>query len=468
MPLDAILEKFGEHFFLYCVQSGYDRILRVLGRSLREFLCNLDALHDHLASIYQGINAPSFRTTDRSDGALLLHYYSAREGLGNIVMGIVKTVAKEILDTEVNMQILQDKTEEHDHMVFVIKTQQTTRRKQSQSQKPIELSNPPSRCLKLGTAGQMEEHRLRSKKYRSFMSVSSFCRCFPFHIVFDRSLNIRQYGVSLRKYFSLFSSKGDSNELIFTDLFQLSRPRMQFSFDTILAHINTVFVVVSRNSSGNFRKISPQQHRDNPTSIRANSMTVPCDELRLKGQMIYSAQSDCIIFLCSPRFGCLEESNKAGILFSDIPVHDATRELLLTAHEHAPARELVEKLEESSNDLRKLQARLIEDKKNTDDLLHEILPKKVAAKLRLNEPVPGETYKLVTILFSDIVGFTSLCSSEEVVPMDIVRLLNKLYTFFDMMTGFHDVYKVSAFIVISWTIRLKNCILMYKTISYLV
>ena len=426
------------------MQSGYDRILRVLGRSLREFLCNLDALHDHLASIYQGINAPSFRTTDRTDGALLLHYYSAREGLGNIVIGIVKTVAKEILNTTVNMQILQDKTIEHDHMIFVIKTEQGNGGKQSQSHMTLELPNPNSSQLKLGTAGQLQERRLRSRKFNSFMTVSSFCRCFPFHIVFDRSLNIRQFGDGLKKYFAQFSGNGDSKKLIFTDLFQLSRPRMQFSFKAIQAHINTVFVVVSRNSCGNFRRISPIQRREKTRSNSVSFVAGPSDELRLKGQMIHSSQSDFIIFLCSPRFGSLEELNKAGILFSDIPVHDATRELLLTAHAHAPARELVGKLEESSNDLRKLQARLIEDKKNTDDLLHEILPKKVAAKLRLNEPVPGETYKLVTILFSDIVGFTSLCSSEKVVPMDIVRLLNKLYTFFDMMTGFYDVYKVST------------------------
>lgn len=435
------MEKFGEHFFKYCVQSGYDRILRVLGRNLREFLCNLDALHDHLASIYQGINAPSFRTTDRSDGALLLHYYSSREGLGHIVIGIVKTVAKEILNTEVKMKILQNKNEENDHMVFEIKTEQCRGRRPSCPQISMGMQSGNSSSLKLGTAGQLQVKRLRSLKYTSFMSVASFCKCFPFHIVFDRNLVIRQYGIYLKKYLDRFSSR---EELYFTEHFQLSRPRMHFSFNTVLAHINTVFVVVSRNSAGQFRKISPNQCCENnitPTATKDSSIG-PKDELRLKGQMMYSTQSNCIIFLCSPRFGSFEELNEAGILFSDIPVHDATRELVLTAHAHAPARELVGKLEASTNDLRKLQTRLIEDKKKTDDLLHEILPSRVAAKLRLNEPVPGEVYKLVTILFSDIVGFTSLCSSEKVVPMDIVKLLNKLYTFFDMMTGYYDVYKV--------------------------
>lgn len=52
---------------------------------------NLDALHDHLGTLYPGMKAPSFRCTERpEDGALILHYYSDRPGLEHIVIGIVK------------------------------------------------------------------------------------------------------------------------------------------------------------------------------------------------------------------------------------------------------------------------------------------------------------------------------------------------------------------------------------------
>ncbi len=415
-----------------------------------EFLSNLDALHDHLASIYSGITAPSFRTTDRSDGALLLHYYSSREGLGHIVIGIVKSVAREILGTTIQMEILQNKNETHDHMIFIIKAQNSLGRRASNSR--INLSgismtnNKGSSKLGIGQSNTM--NRLRSEKFQSLMSVSSFCKFFPFHIVFDRDLVIRQSGRRVSKYLDRFASDYKKDRLIFNELFELTRPRMPFSFDSVLAHINTVFIVTSRNSAGNFRKISPDQRRLNVANCSKEQANAeePADEFRLKGQMIYSKQSDCIIFLCSPRVGNLEDLSHSSVRFSDIPLHDATRELMLMTHAHQPARELIEKLEQSTNKLRKLQVRLMDDKKKTDDLLHEILPAKVAEKLRLNEPVPGETYKLVTILFSDIVGFTALCSSEKVVPMDIVKLLNKLYTYFDMMTGFFDVYKVGIFL----------------------
>lgn len=90
IPANDILELFGKTFFDFCQDSGYDKILEVLGATPRDFLQNLDALHDHLGTLYPGMRAPSFRCTERKDGSLVLHYYSDRPGLEHIVIGIVK------------------------------------------------------------------------------------------------------------------------------------------------------------------------------------------------------------------------------------------------------------------------------------------------------------------------------------------------------------------------------------------
>ena len=48
----------------------------------------------------------------------------------------------------------------------------------------------------------------------------------------------------------------------------------------------------------------------------------------------------------------------------------------------------------------------------------------------------------MTILFSDIVGFTDL--SSACAPQKVCAMLDELYTVFDTMSTFFDVYKVET------------------------
>ena len=74
---------------------------------------------------------------------------------------------------------------------------------------------------------------------------------------------------------------------------------------------------------------------------------------------------------------------------------------------------MVYMLEKYSNDLEYERAK-------TEDLLERMLPKSVAQQLKMGKDVVPETFEEVSIYFSDVVGFTILCSQSTPMQVNII------------------------------------------------
>uniref|UniRef100_T1ITQ6 Guanylate cyclase soluble subunit beta-1 n=1 Tax=Strigamia maritima TaxID=126957 RepID=T1ITQ6_STRMM len=385
LPAEKILEMFGGMFFEFCKENGYDKLMRALGGTPKDFLQNLDGLHDHLQTICPGMRGPLFRCSERpEDGALILHYYSERGGLEPIVIGIVTAAAKEILNTEIDMKIIQT-TEKSDHTQFEI----------IEKNKPEKIND--KECEEFDVLSQGESN----------ISPATFSQAFPFHIIFDRNMIVRQSGQTITRVLPQLIEENCN----ITNIMDMARPHLAFTFTNILSHINTIYALVTKEG--------------------------------IFGQMLFVPETDVIVFLCSPSVFTLEDLNKHGLFLSDIPLHDATRDFVRETEQFQAEYKLTQNLEILTDELQKTYRKLEDEKKKLTDystpFYQQLLPKNYVTKDQYQQDVT----------IHGVVGFSDYCArnSDAQGAMKIVQLLNNIYTTFDVLTDPEknpNVYKVET------------------------
>ncbi|KAK8402592.1 hypothetical protein O3P69_000761 [Scylla paramamosain] len=407
IPNDEIMFAMGSFFVEFVGQYGYDRVLSVLGRHVRDFLNGLDNLHEYLKFSYPRMRPPSFFCESESSEGMVLHYRSKRRGYAHYTMGQIKQVASHFYNTDMKVELVREE--------FIFDTTHVTFQ--------LTFDNR-------AYANQINLTLIREERSLPLRGNILF-EIFPFCILFGSNMQVRYIGNSMMQIMPELVGKK------LTEWFDLIRPHVDFKFEAILRRTNNIFELMTVDSvfQGQ-RKVNGEVHADEEDSEHS---------FKLKGQMIYMEEWKMVIFLGTPVVKDLDALVYSGLYINDLSMHDFSRDLMLAGTQQAVELNLaLEQEQHKSKKLEESMKKLDEEMKRTDDLLYQMIPMQVAQRLRKGEnPVDTcETFESVTILFSDVVNFTEICS--RITPMEVVSMLNAMYSIFDKLTEKHVVYKVET------------------------
>jgi hypothetical protein len=116
---EEVLHAFGKHWILYTAQRGYGPIFETMGRTLPEFLANLDAMHARLSLSMPELRPPSFVCELRGDEQMRLEYWSHRQGLAPMVLGLLSGLG-ELFEVNVSVTHCVKRSDGADHDEFLI------------------------------------------------------------------------------------------------------------------------------------------------------------------------------------------------------------------------------------------------------------------------------------------------------------------------------------------------------------
>ena len=95
--------------------------------------------------------------------------------------------------------------------------------------------------------------------------------------------------------------------------------------------------------------------------------------------------------------------------------------------------------ESKLRELSTIKSRSLKELKKTEELLTNMMPPHVYEQLK-EESTMTDSVSEVTMIYADIVGFTSWSSDKR--PLEVVEMLSELFTKFDHLCVKHNVYKV--------------------------
>ena len=460
LTVPQVLEAFGAFFVYYIRGEGYGSLLCCQGSTLRDWCCNINAIHQHLQTTFpKKMIMPNFWCTDGENGSLILHYFSKR---GNILAPLAKGLVAEIakfqfdVDIEMTQTHLQDengskftswsvnavdpsqqwKLTKNEGMRDGVKnsptnlkcpfTGMTVLTKPHDSVDRPKFLHTASRRFSASTIGtststhtsstedkddEMSEHSVEKIVVTSNinnvgMSATVTKALFPYSIVINEDFDILQIGQNMAKVLRKAEDEILGSRVM--DVLEITQPlHAEWNWDWL-------------------RKLEDQTFQVDPVIAESD-----CNVL-FKASIILVADNPVkAMLIMAPDASNLNDLMKMGLTLSDLPVHGDYRDAVF----------LREHLSSQMNNALKME-KLSKNLAREKQLLESLLPQHAADGLRAGKQVEPRLHQNVTVFFSDIVGFTNIC--KQIYPWDVITMLNRLYCVMDFLASKFKLFKIET------------------------
>lgn len=431
------MRRLGREYVREC-RRQYGKALQSLGYNLEGFLTNLTGLCDIIktnANMRTKNDVPSL-VCNRQGDKVVLHFFTNREPIRYFVGGVIEGVSQQIFSKDVRVSCDKCDTpngNRTNHRFYFKYSAEEVCIQSSGGGGGVDSggegrTSAQNGQLESSSAGGGEGKvssplnvttATSSKTRDSKISVGSFCKAFPWHFVCSKAMRITQLGSGLLQIFGPQTVR-QNHEV--TSCFTLTSPEdTSLTYEQVVSRINTAFVLAIKYP---------------PTSRHK------MQNMELKGQMVECPESDSVLFVGSPLLDGLTALTSCGLYLSDIPIHDATRDVILVGEQSRAQDGLKRRMAQLKDSIEETNNAVDKEREKNVSLLHLIFPPDIAKRLWLGEVIQAQKHDEVTMLFSDIVGFTSICSTAT--PFMVINMLQILYTQFDAFCGQLDVYKVET------------------------
>ena len=131
------------------------------------------------------------------------------------------------------------------------------------------------------------------------------------------------------------------------------------------------------------------------------------------------------------------ETSRRNQVRLEVKIAERTKEIRLQKTKIEEQKRL---LEQEKHKVEEQQALLQKEKDRTEQWLLNTLPSQVLIELKRNGKVKAQGFKQVSIMFTDVVGFTRI--SESMAPSRIVSKLDMLFQKFDEIIQANNLEKI--------------------------